>query len=275
MAIINFHQIHISPEIKRDQLCCKKLISSKHKHLLLQFFCPFAVADLIQLTENVAEIISFLLQQMKILCNLFYRYWILDQYRAATKEEDNPANSARCCHGSSSRNVCPILGSGTIKMWRRSWTRTKDNIFFISGVSAVLHSWSRLVSNSQKNKASRFNSLPGRETGSFCHSWALKLAALYLHNKGSSSKSGQLGSAGQEAELLCHTFLTKRKMCCVPAALQRFQSQILLLQRITREGQFKAKQVSPAEITLQTQTHRTLQQEVQLTFTRNNNSFNG
>lgn len=130
MVIISFHQIHISPEIKRDQLCCKKLMSSKHKHLLFTFFCPFAVADLIQLTENVAEIISFSLQQMKILCNLFYRCWILDQYRAATKEDDNPANSARCCHGSSSRNVRPILGSGTIKMWRRSWTRTKDNIFF-------------------------------------------------------------------------------------------------------------------------------------------------
>lgn len=247
-------------------------MSSKHKHLLFTFFCPFAVTDLIQLTETVPEIVSFSLQQMKILCNLLYWCWLPDQYRAATKEGDNPANSARCCHGSSSRNVGTILGSGTIKMWRRSWARTEDNNHSsISGVSAVLHSRSRLVSNSRTNKASRFNSLPRRETGSFCHSWALKLAASYLCNKGrNSSKSGP---SGHEAELLCHTFLSKRKMCC-KLVLRPSRSGTLpvpdpfVAKKITWEGQFMAKQTSPAELTLQTYTHRTLQQEVQLTFTR-------
>lgn len=64
---------------------------------------------------------------MKLLWNLF---WILDQNRAATKEDDNPANSVRCCHGFSGRSSGPIFGSGKIKMWRSSHTRTEDNNLF-------------------------------------------------------------------------------------------------------------------------------------------------
>lgn len=83
---------------------------------------------------------------------------------------------------------------------------------FISGVSAVLHSRFKLVRNSRTNKASIFNSFPRRETGSFCHSRALKLARQWRKflQRGQSWPR----SAEHEAELLRHTFLTKRKMCC-------------------------------------------------------------